>query len=106
MSTLNPNPLTGSLDNRFTVEHKDLISIRIKVVQTRLEQTCAHAVRIDTDIVFGSDVGDLNHGAALLERQYGIRQTRGNHLHGAMIANSEKDARRQEDLYPTVLRRE
>ena len=102
-STIYLNQPAHGLDRSFAVEHTDHASVRVEIVQARLEQLGAGAAFRDADVVLGMNVRDLNHGATLLQRHYGIRQTGGDHPHRAMIVNSEEDARRKQDLDPAGL---
>ena len=70
----------------------------VEGVETVLEQLGLAVGQVDEDGVLLIDLVDFDVGAAVLELDLGVGQIVGDHLDGAVVAETEKDAGRQQNL--------
>ena len=70
----------------------------------RVRKSNFGAVLRDADVVFRVQLGHLDGSFALVQPEFRIGQARRNHRCRAVVAESKKDARRQEKLRLTCLR--
>jgi hypothetical protein len=85
------------------VDAKDIVA-RVKVVEAGLGKANLRAVLRDDNVVFRVQLGYLDGRFAFVQPQFRVGQARRNHRYRAGVAESEKDARRQEKLRLTCLR--
>jgi hypothetical protein len=81
--------------------------VRVKVVEAGLGKTNLRAVLRNDNVVFRVQFGYLHRGFAFVQPKFRIGQGGRNHHHRAVVAESKKDARRQEKLrlaYPRFYR--
>jgi len=85
------------------VDANDIV-IHVKVVEAGLGKANLRVVLRDDNVVFRVQLGYLDSRFAFVQPQFRVGQGRRNHRYRAGVAESEKDARRQEELRLTCLR--
>jgi hypothetical protein len=72
--------------------------LRIEVVEAGVGKANLSAVLRDDDVVFRVQLGYLHGGFAFIQPEFRIGQGGRNHRYRAVVAQSKKDSRRQQQL--------
>src|SRR5580700_5217668 len=89
---------------RLAFEDANRVFMGIESIQAVLQDFCGDASFIDTDIVVLSDIGGFEHGAALVNFDFGIRETGFDHFYRAVVIHSKEDTRSKQDFHFAGLR--
>jgi hypothetical protein len=98
MSTFYREVLAVYFDLGFTLVDANEIVVGVKVVEAGLDKANLRAVFCDDKIVFRVQLGNLDGGFAFVQAEFRVGQSGRNHRYRAVVAESEKGARRQEKL--------
>jgi hypothetical protein len=98
MFILHLDVLAVHFDIGFPLIDANDIVVRVKVVEAGLGKANLRAVLRDDNVVFRVQLGYLHGGFAFVQPQFRIGQGGRNHHCRAVVAESKKDARRQEKL--------
>jgi hypothetical protein len=104
MFILHLDILAVHLDIGFALVYANEIVVRVKVVEAGLGKSSPRAVLHYDNVVFRVQLGHLDGGFAFVQPQFRIGQAWRNHRCRTVVAESKKDARRQEKLHLTCLR--
>ena len=86
--------LAVHFDSGFTlVDAKEMV-VRVEIVKPGLAESNILAVLRDDNAILRVQLGHLDSGFAFVQPEFGIRQAGRNHHCRAVVAESEKDARR------------
>jgi hypothetical protein len=98
MFILHPDVLAVHCDIGFALVDANDRMVRVKVVEAGLGKAGLRSVLRDDNAVFRMQLGYLHGGFAFVQPQFRVGQSRRNHRYRAVVAESKKDARRQEKL--------
>jgi hypothetical protein len=96
MFLLHLDVLTIHFDIGFALVDTNDVVARVKVVEAGLGKANLRAVFRDDNVVFRVQLGYLQGGFAFVQPKFRIGQGGRNHRYRAVVAESKKDARRQE----------
>ena len=92
----------SGIDGGFAVEDTHGGVGGVEGVEAILEELSLAVFQIDENGVLRVDLIDFDVGVSLLEFDLGMGEIGGDHLDGAVVAETEKDAGREQDLGFTV----
>ena len=90
------------IDGGLAVEDADSAVAGVERVKAILEELSLTVLQIDDNRVLRVDLIDFDVGASLVEPDLGVGEIGGDHLGGAVVAETEKDTGSEQDLGLTV----